>query len=316
MSHFARARSLRFALLVGGVSLGLAGVVAACGLSFDFVGIVSDASLSPSADVLVLPKPSTDPDRDAELLEAGPDGDPGPQADAADILAGDSGSDGCTRILKEDFSTNAGAFTLVGPRTVVTGGKLQILPDANDATNVSGAAYFNPPGNVQNFTATFVVTTGQLRPVYDTADGFAISWLEKPLLTPALKGGNELGLTLDPAGQHGFGIILDIYPQGRTVRYFAENEVGPTLPRNGLGALGDLVGTGSATLHYKIVRRGSTYDYSIALSGGVTAQTLTKTVTNRGVAATATKSFLFSSAAGAAHSPGFFLDDVEIQSCP
>ena len=124
--------------------------------------------------------------------------------------------------------------------------------------------------------------------------------------------------TLEPGGQKGFATVLDIYPETTPDRYFALNELTNNSVRvaAGGGSFGTLVGSGKATLRYRVTRRGNAYTFSIERSG-VTGSSgaLTKTAT-LGAANAPTRGFFFSSASGGAHSPGFFMDDVEIQSCP
>lgn len=320
--------------LVGLLStLSLGGLAAACGLSFDIPSI-PDPVASPDAEVAPVdarvadtsvpdvssedadvPDAST-PDADASAMDAGRDATVDATADAG----------GCTTLLKEDFSSGLGTkLTLLGDPalTKVVNQKVQLLPDDPNATQKAGAAFFNPPADVFDFNATFVITTGMLTTnVYDTADGFAFSWLEKAVpATANLRAGNDLGMTLEPGGQRGFAAVLDIYPEATSDRYFSLNELAGNNVRTSAagGPFGTLVGSGKATLRYKVTRRGNVYTFAIDRSGlmGMTASTgvLTKTAT-LGAANAPTRGFVFSSASGGAHSPGFFVDDVEIQSCP
>lgn len=317
-------------------TLSLGGLAAACGLSFDVPSIPDpvtslDAEVTPgdarvadtsapdvvTSDVSV-PDAST-PDADASS-DAGRDA----TADATVDATVDAG--GCTTILKEDFAAGLGTkLMLLGDPnlTKVVNQKVQLLPDDVAATDKEGGAYFNPTADVFDFNATFVVTTGMLNVgIYDTADGFAFSWLQKPVPANAtLRGGNDLGMTLDPGGQKGFASVLDIYPEAGQDRYFSTNELSGNSVRTsaGGGPYGNLSGFGKATLRYKITRRGNVYTFSIDRTGmmGMSASTgtLSKTAT-LGAATDPVKGFVFSSASGGAHSPGFFVDDVEIQSCP
>ena len=320
--------------LVGLVStLTLGGLAAACGLSFDIASIPDpvaspDAEVSPVdarvADTSVPDVVTSDvsvpdasrPDADASSSDAGSDATVDATVDAG----------GCTTILKEDFAAGLGTkLMLIGDPTLtkVVNQKVQLLPDDPTATEKEGGAYFNPPGDVFDFNATFVITTGTLTTnIYDTADGFAFSWLQKAVPANAtLRGGNDLGMTLDPGGQKGFATVLDIYPEAGQDRYFSTNDLsGNSVRTSAAGGLyGNLSGSGKATLRYKITRRGNVYTFSIDRSGmmgmGASTGVLSKTAM-LGAANDPVKGFLFSSSSGGAHSPGFFVDDVEIQTCP
>lgn len=320
--------------LVGLVStLTLGGLAAACGLSFD-VPSIPDPAASPDAEVApvdarvadtsaadvvtsdVSAPDASKPDADASTVDAAPDATVDATVDAG----------GCTTILKEDFTAGLGTkLMLIGDPnlTKVVNQKVQLLPDDGTATQKEGGAYFNPPSDVFDFNATFVITTGMLDSVVsNTADGFAFSWLQKAVPANAsLRGGNDLGMTLDPGGQKGFASVLDIYPEAGQDRYFSTNELSGNSVRTSAagGPYGSLSGSGKATLRYKITRRGNVYTFSIDRTGmmgmGASTGVLTKTAT-LGATNDPVKGFLFSSASGAAHSPGFFVDDVEIQSCP
>lgn len=288
-----------------------------CGLSFDVAEVGGADDAGPftgeggSADAAALDAPLA---RDASNDDATVENDAG-GADAA-LDASDGG--GCTTILKEDFSVGAGAFTLVGARTAVENGRLRLLPDDVAATSIAGVAVWNPPSDVRDFDATFTVTTGRLEGIYITADGFAFSWLERAVPSNATFGaGNDLGMTSSPGGQRGYAVVLDIYPQALEDRYFALNEIAPNGVRfsAGGGIFGTLEATGPVKLTYRVSRRGSQVATVIDRSGAVVNGPVTRTTT-LGTATTPYRSFVFSTAAGGAHSPGFFLDDVEIRSCP
>lgn len=313
--------------------LALLATAAACGLSLDIAGVDDVDSGAPSADAQIQPRPTSDsavPTDEDAASPTPPDGSTPLDATSLDAEADalvpgpDAADGGCVTVLKEDFTTNAGGLSLVGTKTLVEGGKLRLLPDsatAADTTSSEGAAFVNVPVDVLDFDATFTVTTGALGADNQVSDGFAFSWLERALpAAPMLRGGNDLGMTLSGgAGQHGYAVVLDIYPIDSPERYFATNELGAgnnvRTPSGTPPIFGSLVGTGAATLKYKVTRRGNRYDITIARSGGVTGGNATRTI-NLGSAATPLKAFVFSTAAGTVRSPGFFLDDVEISRCP
>lgn len=298
------------------VSLGSLALVS-CGLSFDVpeVGGPDDggpfAGEGGAADAAAI---------DAQIAPDGASADATAATDAGKADATVDASDGgaCTTILKEDFSVGAGAFTLVGTRTAVENGRLRLLPDDVLALSTVGVAVWNPPADVLDFDATFTVTTGRLEAIYVTADGFAFSWLERAVPSNATFGaGNDLGMTSSPGGQRGYAVVLDIYPQATEDRYFALNEIAPNGVRfaAGGGIFGTLEATGPVKLAYRVSRRGSQVTTVIDRSGAAVNGPVTRTTT-LGSANTPYRSFVFSTAAGGAHSPGFFLDDVEIRSCP
>jgi hypothetical protein len=298
------------------VSLGSLALVS-CGLSFDVQEVFGPDDGGPfvgeggGADAAAI---------DAEVAPDAPGTDAPVETDAgrADATVDASDAGGCTTILKEDFTVGAGAFTLVGSRTAVENGKLCLLPDDVLALSTFGVAVWNPPADVLDFDATFTVTTGRLEAIYVTADGFAFSWLERPVPGNATFGsGNDLGMTSSPGGQRGFATVLDIYPQALEDRYFALNEIAPNGVRfaAGGGIFGTLEATGPVKLGYRVSRRGSQVTTVIDRSGAAVNGAVMRTTT-LGAATTPYRSFVFSTAAGGAHSPGFFLDDVEIRSCP
>lgn len=314
MPSFARNLRGPKRLLAGGLG---ALALAACGLSFDVqeVGGPDDggpfAGEGGAADAAAL---------DAQVVPDGASADAMVETDAgkADATVDASDAGGCTTILQEDFSVGAGAFTLVGTRTAVENGKLRLLPDDVLALSTVGVAVWSPPADVLDFDATFTVTTGRLEALFVTGDGFAFSWLERTVPGNATFGaGNDLGMTSSPGGQRGFAVVLDIYPQSAPNRFFAFNGIVPNDVRAsaGGGIFGTLEATGPVKLAYRVSRRGSQVTTVIDRSGAAVNGPVTRTTT-LGAANTPYRSFVFSTAAGGAHSPGFFLDDVEIRSCP
>lgn len=309
------ARNLRGPKRLLAVGLG-ALALAACGLSFDVQEVGGPDDGGPlggeggTADAAAF---------DAQVVPDGASADATVESDAgkADASADASDGGGCTTILKEDFTVGAGAFTLVGTRTAVENGRLRLLPDDVLALSTVGVAVWNPPVDVLDFDATFTVTTGRLEAIYVTGDGVAFSWLEKAVPGNATFGsGNDLGMTSSPGGQRGYAVVLDIYP-GSGDRYFSFNEIAPNGVRfsAGGGIFGTLEATGPVKLAYRVSRRGSQVTTVIDRSGAAVNGPVTRTTT-LGAANTPYRSFVFSTAAGGAHSPGFFLDDVEIRSCP
>ncbi len=318
--------------LVGLLStLSLGALAAACGLSFDIVSI-PDPVASPDAEIAPVDARVVDtsaPDvvtSDVSVPDAStPDADAS-TADAAPDATVDAG--GCTTILKEDFAVGPGTkLALIGDQnlTKVVGQKLQLLPDDVTATQKAGAAFFTATTDLSDFNATFVLSTGNLANLNETADGFAFSWLEKAvpsgLTVTSLRGGNEMGMILAPAPQQrGFATVLDIYPDiGQPQnRLFFFNEVLPTNPRGPAGAAFSTQDIGgSITLRYKLSRRGNKYTVDIDRGTGMSGAgaPISKTMT-LGSANAPARTFVFSSASGGAHSPGFFVDDIEIQRCP
>jgi hypothetical protein len=314
MPSFARhRRGSKRSLTAGFAALALV----SCGLSLeiDEVGGAGDGGPSSNdagaADADTRDAPSA---LDAAREDGAADLDGG--TSDASVDASDGG--GCTTILKEDFSVGAGAFTLVGSRTAVENGRLRLLPDDVLATSIAGVAVWNPPTDVRDFDATFTVMTGRLAAIFDTADGFAFSWLERAVPSNASFGaGNDLGMTSSPGGQRGYAVVLDIYPQTTPDRYFAFNAIVPNDVRAaaGGGIFGTLDASGPVKLAYRISRRGDQVTTVIDRSGAAVNGPVMRTATLGG-ATTPYRSFVFSTAAGGAHSPGFFLDDVEIRSCP
>jgi hypothetical protein len=147
--------------------------------------------------------------------------------------------------------------------------------------------------------------------VYATADGFAFNWLEKAVpASPKLGGFNDLGMTLDPAPQHGHGILFDIYPPVTEDRYVSDNELGPN----------------TRYVREKLVSFKTTdatsFAFNIRVGGGFVEHQVTSSLGNankrlpRGAAGTLYRTFFFSASAGAARSPGMFVDDLVISSCP
>lgn len=314
MPSFARnPRGPKRLLRAGLASLALV----SCGLSFDVAEVGGGDDGGPLTGEAGLAEAST---TDAPLAPdaASTDATVETEAGTADATVDASDAGGCTTILKEDFSVGAGAFTLVGTRTAVENGRLRLLPDDLGALATFGAAVWNPPADVLDFDATFTVTTGRLEAVYITADGFAFSWLERAVPSNATFGaGNDLGMTSSPGGQRGYAVVLDIYPQASENRYFAFNEIAPNGVRlsAGGGIFGTLDATGPVKLAYRVSRRGSQVTTVIDRSGAAVNGPVSRTTT-LGAATTPYRAFVFSTAAGGAHSPGFFLDDVEIRSCP
>jgi len=305
--------------------LGASSLVA-CGLSLAIsddltapdaeVPPASDAIAPSPSDALAPPLPDGEPPADASRpIDAEP-----PNDAAADVLLPDSAdAGGCVTFLKEDFTVGAGALTILGSKTAVEGGRLRLLSNGNDTTDSEGAAYYNLPTDLLDFNATFTVTTGALGNIFDTADGFAFSWMERPIPgNVMLRGGNDLGLTLSGPMQRGFAAVLDIYPSSGDPRYFALNRLDNNQVRVAALAnpfIGNLVGTGAVTLKYRIERRGDAYTFSVDRSGSDQNGLITRAATLGG-ATTAVRALMFSTAAGSARSPGIYVDDVEVQRCP
>lgn len=311
-----------------------ASAVAACGLSLTIPDVEDpglDAQPTPTTPVPTSdatappPNDALPPPVDGAIADAmSPDGNApdGNVADARpDVMVDASDGGGCTTVLKEDFTTNAGALTIASTKTAVEGGRLRLLGNGNDTINSQGGAYYNLPADLLDFNATFTLTTDALGAVFVTADGFAFSWMERAFpANPTLRPGNDLGMSLSGgAMQRGYASVLDIYPASGEERYFSTNVLGPSdevrNPAGGTAMFGDLVGTGAATLKYSVQRRGATYTFRVDRSGTAQNGAISRTIT-LGNATTPYRAVLFSSAAGAARSPGMYLDDVEIQSCP
>ena len=215
----------------------------------------------------------------------------------------------CTPILSEMFDTGAGLLTLLG-NARVQNGRLEVLPDAPDL-GVQGAAYFTVPAGLSRFSVSFTLSTNALSAVYLTSDGFAFNWLEKAVpASPRLGGSNDLGMTLDPAPQHGHGLLFDIYPPVTEDRYVSDNELGPN----------------TRYVREKLVSfkttNATSFAFNIRVGGGFVEHQVTSSLGNankrlpRGTAGTLYRTFFFSASAGAARSPGMFVDDLVISSCP
>ena len=275
----------------------------ACGLSFgvgdpDPTGPVdgaNDASGLPAPDRIDAPEASTA--QDAE-----------PSDSATPVDASTDAS--CTPILSETFATGAGLLTLLG-NARVQNGRLEVLPDAPFDLGVQGAAYFTVPAGLSRFSVSFTLSTNALSTVYATADGFAFNWLEKAVpASPRLGGSNDLGMTLDPAPQHGHGLLFDIYPPVTEDRYVSDNELGPNT-RYVREKLVSFKTTDATSFAFNIRVGGGFVDHQVTSSLGNANKRLP-----RGTAGTLYRTFFLSASAGAARSPGMFVDDLVISSCP
>lgn len=297
----------------------------ACGLSLVVDGISPDpvdASIvvpgddtgtpPPDGDAPVMPDGALDPDTsDANVRETAPP----PNRDGGTLLDALPDVTCTTPVLAEAFDTNAGALTLAGAARVQNG-RLEVLPE-QARLNFQGAAYVNLSTRITHFLAKLTVSTGNLATPYATSDGFAFMALEKAApVNPPLGGSNDLGMTNAPSGQHGYGVILDIYPPSGARRYVGSNELGPA--SNNLRDVHEMLPftfTGSATFALTVLNIGDGKTYYEVRSAfgnaihGVPYRAGSPLDPSFG-------SLFLSAAAGAAFSPGFFVDDVQVLGCP
>lgn len=263
---------------------------------------------------------------DASLADRGapdpPDGGP-PNPPDAEVEGSDAGEDAsvpdanCTTVLKEDFSGDGGALVHVVPAGgLAAGGALTLV--SRGVRSSAGAAYANL-APITGFEATFTFTTEALGNTGDTADGFAVSWLELELPDNAtFRDGPNFGMTNDPQNQHGYGFFADLYANPRK---FVETEVESNDPTNDRGTLATITTQGPVKLVGKIVRRNGNYVYelttpgeNILVSGGAPRSTVVRSTTDRDPSMPY-RAFVFSAGSGGRDSPGFHLDELEIKSC-
>lgn len=322
--------SLRIAFVVA--SLAGASVVA-CGLSL-FVDAAdpppADASVanpdgSPpvAEDGAVLPLPDGALPNEPDASDAGRDAispirDAGTAIDAMPPVT-------CTPVLTETFggTTDAGLAFVGGAK--IANGKLEVL--ARDATRTQAGAYLTMATPLESYAVKFTVSTGAIGRIYTKTDGFAFSALEKALpAAPALRPGNDLGVTLQPAMQHGYGLIVDITPPFDAVamrpedRYVGSNELGPT-PRDvrellpfGYAFEGatsfdvTMLTIGDGKTYYQVTSAAASALHAVPYRTGSPATTQIRTL-------------LFSAATSAvgvnttAPSPGFYVDDLVVSTC-
>lgn len=250
-------------------------------------------------------------------------GETSPTSDAAapiDARAPDTAtpSSPCTVLISESFSKDEGDLETVGQDTRVEGERLTLV--RRDDQGGRGAAYFTAPSPLADFEVTFTAHTGPLGPGGSRADGMAVSWLELPLEGSFdIQAGRGLGMTDDPPGQRGHGVVLDVYDPPRG---FFENEIRDNNVRNDLGVLAELATEGPLAVDVRVRRAKGSYVTTLTsrngaalLEGGSPTTTVTRTTTDTDPSRTY-RTFLFSASSGQVRAPGFFVDDVTVASCP
>jgi len=231
----------------------------------------------------------------------------------------------CTPILTEAFEGQDAGLTLVG-RARLAGGKLELLP--RDTSRAEGAAYVNLTTPLTMYAVTAKVSTGALGPMYTRTDGLAVSALEKAVPSPPpLRPANDLGLTLSPTGQHGYGFIVDITPPYNQAmmrpepRYVGANEIGPNardvreLLPFGIAPLGEtsftvtMLTLGDGVTYYEVVPasgapsiRGIPYRASSPPAPAIHALFLSASASDLG-------------GGPSTPSPGFYVDDLTVSTC-
>lgn len=278
----------------------VAALASACGLSLSIGEAPSTAPVEEAgADTSLPAEPRPEaavPASDAELPDTSVDVDATPDA-------------ACSPLVSESFTSGPGPLVLLG-QAKVESGRLEILSETL-ALGVQGAAYFTVPTGLARFTVSFTLSTGALSSVYLTSDGFAFNWLEKAVpARPSLGSGNDLGMTLEPPGQHGQGLLFDIYPPVSEDRYVSDNELGPNT-RYVREKFVSFATGGPTQFAFKIRVGAGLVEYDVSSPLGSYKKTL-----SRGAAGTLYRTFFFSASAGAARSPGMFLDDLVISTCP
>jgi hypothetical protein len=224
----------------------------------------------------------------------------------------------CTTLLNESFSDDEGDLDTIGRDTRAERDRLTLV--RRDDRDGRGAAYFTVSSPLVDFEIAFTVHTGSLGPIGSRADGFAVSWLELPLQGPfEIQAGRGLGMTDDPRGQRGRGVILDVYAPPRA---FSENEIRDNNVRIDLGTLAEVTTDGELAVDVRIRRSRGSYlttltsrDGPVLTQGGAPTTTVTRTTTDTDPSRTY-RTFLFSASSGQVRAPGFYLDDVTIATCP
>lgn len=294
-------------MLVAFVGLGLG----ACGLSLALDGLdpppAEDASI-PERDA----RPPSTNDTGPPVEEDAAIPTDGALADAPNVdAAPDAGT--CTPVLTEAFDTDGGAFVLYG-QARREGGKLAVLPRSPDGGSTGGAyVAFSAP--LTRFVAKITLSTDALAGRYATADGLAVHFLEKalpesPTIAP---DANDLGMTLDPTDQHGYGVLLDIFPPGTEARYLAANELGPNA-RDIRDKLVSFTTTGATSFVVTVYGLGNgemVYDVVSPLGSRRLAVPFRPTSPK----APSFVGLFVSAAAGVVGSPGFYVDDLSVSTC-
>jgi hypothetical protein len=225
----------------------------------------------------------------------------------------------CTVLLAESFADDdEGDLETVGQDTRAERDRLTLV--RRDDQSGRGAAYFTASSPLVDFEVSFTVHTGSLGPIGSRADGFAASWLELPLEGSFdIQAGRGLGMTDDPRGQRGHGVVLDVYDPPRA---FSENEIRDNNVRNDLGTLAEIATEGELAVDVRIRRSRGSYVTTLTsrggpvlTQGGAPTTTVTRTTTDTDPSRTY-RTFLFSASSGQVRAPGFYVDDVTIATCP
>ncbi|MFO0644214.1 MAG: hypothetical protein U0183_33645 [Polyangiaceae bacterium] len=224
----------------------------------------------------------------------------------------------CTTLLAESFSSDEGDLDTLGRDPRAEGDRLTLV--RRDEQGGRGAAYFVAASPLSDFEVAFTVHTGALGPRGSRADGLAVSWLELPIDDQAeIQAGRGLGMTDDPRGQRGHGVVLDVYDSPRA---FAENEIRENNVRNDLGTLAEVTTDGELAVDVRIRRSRGSYvttltsrNGPVLLESGSPTTTVTRTTTDTDPSRTY-RTFLFSASSGRVQAPGFYVDDVTIATCP
>lgn len=224
----------------------------------------------------------------------------------------------CTVLISESFTKDEGDLETVGQDTRVEGERLTLV--RRDDQSGRGAAYFTAPSPLADFEVAFTAHTGPLGPRDSRADGMAVSWLELPLEGSFdIQAGRGLGMTDDPRGQRGRGVLLNVYASPRS---FSENEIRDNDVRNDLGTLAELATEGPLVVDVRVRRAKGSYvttltsrNGAVFVESGSPTTTVTRTTTDTDPSRTY-RTFLFSASSGQVRAPGFFVDDVTVSSCP
>lgn len=224
----------------------------------------------------------------------------------------------CTVLISESFTKDEGDLDTVGQDTRVEGERLTLV--RRDDRDGRGAAYFTASSPLADFEVTFTAHTGPLGPGGSRADGMAVSWLELPLEGSFdIQAGRGLGMTDDPRGQRGRGVLLNVYASPRS---FSENEIRDNNVRNDLGTLAEISTEGPLAVDVRVRRAKGSYVTTLTsrngaalLESGTPTTTVTRTTPDTDPSRTY-RTFLFSASSGQVRAPGFYVDDVTVSSCP